>query len=555
MLSVVEKSYSKSGLDGIREWRFGQNWPIVYIIYNDKKAYVGETLDAVRRTEQHLQEPEFSEFDGSSICLISSNTFNKSVILDLESFLIKYMSVEGTRDLTNGNAGIVDHDYFYREAYEDDFREIWNVLHQKGIVNASLQAIENSELFKYSPYKALTHDQQCAAIEILKRISEINNSTLQSLITVRGGAGTGKTILAVYLVKLLIDIANRKKVWNTIDETEDALVIQKLYKKLNGLNEIGLVVPMRELRGTMKSVFSTVDGLDESMVLAPEEVYKKKYDVLIVDEAHRLYQRKNLPGGHLYEKFDTINRKMMGTSFRKKESDYTELDWIIQSSNIQILFYDEFQSIRVADIEKSRFDAICKPHLYNYYTLSSQMRCKGGNGYYDYVRRVLEGENLNVSKYKTITDYELRVFENVKMLFQGVIEKDLNDNLCKIVTGPGWGKEEKIGIEGEEYTWAKGREDKRKNVIFSIHKIQGFDLRYAGVIFGKEVYYDEKSKRIEINKKELMDNFTKSGGDEEMRRYILNIYITLMTRGIEGTYVYAVDERLRNYLALFFEQR
>lgn len=27
--------------------------------------------------------------------------------------------------------------------------------------------------------------------------------------------------------------------------------------------------------------------------------------------------------------------------------------------------------------------------------------------------------------------------------------------------------------------------------VFGIHKIQGFDLNYAGVIFGKEVYYDK----------------------------------------------------------------
>jgi len=74
MLSVVEKSYSKTGLKDIGEWGFGRNWPVVYIIYNKTKAYVGETIDAVRRTEQHLQEHEFAEFTGFSICLISSST-------------------------------------------------------------------------------------------------------------------------------------------------------------------------------------------------------------------------------------------------------------------------------------------------------------------------------------------------------------------------------------------------------------------------------------------------------------------------------------------------
>lgn len=49
---------------------------------------------------------------------------------------------------------------------------------------------------------------------------------------------------------------------------------------------------------------------------------------------------------------------------------------------------------------------------------------------------------------------------------------------------------------------------------------------------------------------DLYDFF--SAGDDNMRQYILNIYLTLMTRGIEGTYIYAVDEDLRKYLHKFF---
>ena len=130
--------------------------------------------------------------------------------------------------------------------------------------------------------------------------------------------------------------------------------------------------------------------------------------------------------------------------------------------------------------------------------------------------------------------------------------KNQTNTLCKVVTGPGWSRKDKIIIDNHEYHWATGKNDCHQDVIFSIHKTQGFDLNYAGVIFGKEVYYDEDKKRIEISKQELCDNRTKCNGDDSMRRYILNIYLTLMTRGIEGTFVYAVDERLRDYLHRFF---
>lgn len=550
MSSIVNFTYDQKGIEDIRSWNYGTNWPIVYIIYNDSRAYVGETLDAVRRTEQHMLEPEFNDF--SSICLIGNKTFNKSVILDLESFLIKYMSADGSRELTNGNAGVVDHNYFYKEAYAEDFKEVWKELKEKGIVQKSLLDIENSELFKYSPYKTLNYEQQKAAYEILRRLYQINDASQKSIITVTGGAGTGKTILAVYLIKLLVDISANKRIWNAIEDSEDALFVQKMSKDLTGIRKIGFVVPMGELRGTMKNVFRTIEGLDESMVLAPEDVVKKRFDILVVDEAHRLYKRKNLPGS-IVNKFDSINRELMGDLCTKSENDLTELDWIIRSSRMQILFYDQFQAIRVTDIGQERFENICKPHLFEYVKLFSQMRCKGGNGYYDYVRDVIEKTNMDIHDYIKIPNYELGVVDKVEDLFSIIREKDTTDTLCKVITGPGWSMGEKILIDGNEYFWASGKDDSRENAIFSIHKIQGFDLNYAGVIFGKEIYYDENTKCISVLKREVKDNRTKSSGEESMRRYILNIYITLMTRGINGTFVYTVDPKLREYLKQFWK--
>ena len=550
MSSIVNFMYSKENISQIREWHYGKNWPIVYIIYNEKKAYVGETLDAVRRTEQHLAEEQFQEF--TDICLISNKTFNKSVILDLESFLIKYMSADKSKTLINGNAGVVEHNYFYREAYEDDFKEIWRLLLEKGIVSQSISDIENSELFKYSPFKSLNYEQEKSAYEIIKYLTQVNNASNESMIIVKGGAGTGKTILAVYLIKLLMDIESGKHIWNKVESEDVSEQIQGLAKKISNIRNIGFVVPMTELRETMKSVFKSIDGLSEQMVLAPKEVVKQRYDLLVVDESHRLYQRKSLPNGP--QEFDEINRSLMGDNQKFDESDLTELDWIIRSSRMQILFYDELQSIRVTDIDEQRFSNICRPHLYKYYQLLSQMRCKGGTGYYDYVKTVLEGEKLPINQYKSIVDYQVKVVDSITELFELINQKQNQDGLCGVVTGPGWSSEEAIVIEGNSYKWSgKVKEKQEVSSFISIHKSQGFDFNYAGVVFGREVFFNPESERIEFERKNVKDNRARPrGNDDEMRRYLLNIYITLMTRGINGTFVYAMDEKLREYLRRFF---
>ena len=342
----------------IEDWNFGKNWPVVYIYYNKKMAYVGETLDAYRRYEEHLGENEFREF--TNICLISNKTFNKSVILDLESYLIRYISADGSKKIINGNAGVVNHNYFYKEAYEDDFKIIWQELLERHIVSKSIIDIENSELFKYSPYKTLNNEQQKAAYEILNLIYKMNNATNETLVEIAGGAGTGKTILAVYVIKLLVDINSGKKVWKAIDEQKASLLVEQIANNISGIRSIGLVVPMKELRGTMKKIFDSVDGLSSDMVYAPEEVaLHERFDLLVCDEAHRLYKNKHLPQG-ASNKFKKINQQLMGDAYQNSEEDLTELDWIIKSSRLQLLFFDGRQTIRTPDIGIDRLNKILK---------------------------------------------------------------------------------------------------------------------------------------------------------------------------------------------------
>lgn len=478
------------------------------------------------------------------------------MILDLESFLIKYMSADGTRKLINGNAGVSDHNYFYKSAYEEEFKGIWNGLVQRGIVSRSIADIENSELFKYSPYKTLNKEQEQTAYEILQDLCDANNGSAKSMVEVKGGAGTGKTILAVYIIKLLTDISAKKDVWEYADDDEVSYSLRGLAGRLHGISRIGFVVPMVTLRTAMKTIFKSIDGLSEDMVLAPEEAtLAQRFDLLVVDEAHRLYQRHHLPGMQLYAKFDRINEQILGAGhLQHNEKDPTELDWIIRNSRLQVIFYDSLQTIRTTDIDKDRFAGICQPHLIKYYTLISQMRCKGGNGYYEYVKAVLENRGLSIKAYKRFADYKTHVEDDVSVLFEKIKEANDQYGLCKVVCGPGWKMNEDIVIQGHTYRWASNKTKMNDcSAVYSIHKSQGFDLNYAGVIFGREVYYDTEEKRVRVNKKNLKDSFMKSGGDEAMQQYVLHIYLTLMTRGIRGTYIYAVDDALRDYLKDFFD--
>ena len=96
--------------------------------------------------------------------------------------------------------------------------------------------------------------------------------------------------------------------------------------------------------------------------------------------------------------------------------------------------------------------------------------------------------------------------------------------------------------------------------IGSIHTVQGYDLNYAGVIIGGDLKFDavtqtivfDRSSYFDTKGKENNDKLRLKYSDEDIRQFVINIYKVLLTRGIQGTYVYVVDPALRQYLRQFF---
>ena len=293
-LKFNDKVYEK-----LKKLEHGTKWPVVYILYNKKEAYIGETKDACLRTHQHLASEERKKL--KNISIITDNTFNKSCTLDLESFLIKHMAADKKFQLQNGNNGLQDHNYYQKEIYTKEFEKIWLQLKGKGLVKNDLKRIVNTDLFKFSPYKSLSVDQYMVVNDILSILAEDVNHGNQSTFLVHGGSGTGKTVLGIYIVKLLSHIKEQDK----IEENQIDKNLSDILKMNNALGDfkIGLVVPMRNLRATLKRVFKDIKGLNSKMVLSPHDVGKNDiiYDLLIIDEAHRLRRRKNLTQ---YKTFD-----------------------------------------------------------------------------------------------------------------------------------------------------------------------------------------------------------------------------------------------------------
>ena len=78
-----------------------------------------------------------------------------------------------------------------------------------------------------------------------------------------------------------------------------------------------------------------------------QDVTKKKYDILLVDEAHRLHQYKDIS----YMGIFTANCEQLGLT-----TEAYELYWILIQSKQAVLFYDSMQVVGPSGIDFERFD-------------------------------------------------------------------------------------------------------------------------------------------------------------------------------------------------------
>lgn len=550
---VKQYEFSDKLFAQVRNNRFIEDlWPVVYILSDEKinEAYIGETADAESRMLTHLKNNKKGKL--TTVHLITSDKFNKSATLDIESNLIKYIAGDGKYKLLNGNLGLANHTYFQKNEYWKVFTSLWKTLRAQGITKHSINFIDNSDLFKYSPYKSLSVDQRKGLLVIMESLLDDSCNT----VVVEGSAGTGKTILALFLFKILnsSDDINFKEF--SEDQLEFVTVVNHLkYKFPNP--KMALVVPMTSFRNTLKKVFKNIKGLKSIMVIGPTEAIREKYDILIVDESHRLRRRRNIVN---YASFDKACERLGLDKMTANELDFVN----IQSSNL-VLFYDENQSIKPSDIPKAHFDELKGLNTTKIEKLVSQFRVKGGNSYLNFITRLLSSDS-SLKKYSS-DKYELLLFNSIDEMISKINEKNERYGLSRLIAGFAWPWISRknpslfdINVEGTELRWNNTTDDwinseNAINEVGCIHTSQGYDLNYTGVIFGPEIIFNPLTQKIEIIKENYHDKNGKNSikNPQILEDYILNIYKTIMLRGIRGTYVYACDSNLRDYLAKSIE--
>lgn len=539
-----------------------ESWPVLYILTNSKNktAYIGQTTNYQRRMKQHAANVD-KDFDRT--LLIDNPTFNQSATFEFENRLIELFCADEKYQVTNANNGYAQFDYFERPQYRQRFRDLWTKLREENYAIHPIEELENSDLFKFSPFKTLTPDQYETIETIFKRLEQEHEdvkhggSKRERITVVNGAPGTGKTILAI---SLMFKIKNEPN--------------------LSGLR-VGFVTPMDSLKKTLRKLTHFLPGLKPGDILSPSDVTKNdRYDILLVDEAHRLGNYLSMGSGikAFYSTCDRLD--LPHTS--------NQVDWIFKCCDKAYLFYDPKQQVRASGLNRDglerRLNQLEEEGIETEeFSLSTQMRVRGGDEYLDFVYDLLDNKAYMHAgmKFKNLFSSEpydsrtgdpnsdtpryqfgiVNQFEDFCSLQQA---KDEEVGLSRMTAGFAWKWETKkhkdafdIVIEGIPKRWNSSQKDwvnspNAVNEVGCIHTVQGYDLNYGFVILGPDIYYDNDKGGVCVNKANFKDTVAKKkASDDDLRKIIVNAYYVLMTRGMLGTFLYVCDPALKEYLSRY----
>lgn len=385
---------------------------------------------------------------------------------------------------------------------------------------------------------SLIEDQIVARNIILDKIYNLDKLEKKSVIIVKGGPGTGKTVIALHLLALIA--GKKEKKYN----------VQYATKSKPLLEGVKFQLP----RGSKaKNLFCNVTNF------IPANYDINGIDVLLIDEAHRMTVSPN-------NRFTPKNKK----------TDLSLCETLIRTAKVSVFFIDDKQVIRGVEIGST---SLIKEYARKYgakieeVELKSQFRCNGSDNYLNWIEHILYNEP-NAPLFDE-DEFDFKIFDSPKSLYAAIKEKNSSNMTARLCAGFCWPWSNKLDDEGnlvkdvkvgdfsmpwethgnitnppegfvKWYEWAYKPEGIKQ--VGCIYTAQGFEFDYIGVIVGPDLYYDKVNGLVKTRVSESKDPVLKRRGTK-IDEYIRNIYRVLMSRGMKGCYVYICDKSLREHMA------
>jgi len=397
----------------------------------------------------------------------------------------------------------------------------------KQLMAVAADEIKNREQFVLLDEQRLAYELVRAAVEKARRADH------KEVIVITGGPGSGKSAIALS-------------------------VLGELYRqKRHALHATGsrsFTLTMRQHVGKgSRSVKDLFKYFNDFMAAERNDL-----DVLICDEAHRI-------------------RETSTSRFTKRElrTNRAQVDELITAARVPVFLLDEHQVVRPGEIGtvaaiRRHAEKLGLPVVQ--VDLDAQFRCGGSRRYERWVNQLLGLELGGQKAWTGEEHFEVRLVERPAELEQALEEQlkvgygarmtagfcwpwsdpRKDDTLVPDVRIGSWERpwnvknDRSVGSAPPSALWSTA--DGGFEQVGCIYTAQGFEYDWNGVIIGPDLV--ARDGKLVTRRSASQDPAIRkrSVSDAEADRLIRNAYKVLLTRGMVGTYLYAVDDETRAFL-------
>ena len=386
-----------------------------------------------------------------------------------------------------------------------------------------------AEMIAGNPVFELLDEQRVAYNVILTKIREMSVKAHKAVVLIKGGPGTGKSVIAVRAIGELA---------------------KENYSIAHATGSKAFTTNLRaQVGGKAGGVFRYFNSFMQEQ---PDAV-----DVLICDEAHRI-------------------RKTSNNRFTKKEnrSDKDQVFELIDVAKVSVFLLDDHQVVRpdeVGTLDLIRMAAKERGAELYEIELESQFRCNGSDSYLKWLDGVFGLQNGHdpqdvdwrsefafsicdsPAEMQAQLAQHIAEGDNARMI-AGFCWKwsdpDANNELVPdVVIGDWsrpWNRKERGGEPPNRhpYTlWAT--QPSGFDEVGCIYSAQGFEFDYCGIIIGDDLVW--RDGVWVAQKTASQDSAVKKTKPEALPSLLAHTYRVLLSRAMKGTYVYFTDEETRKH--------
>lgn len=382
-------------------------------------------------------------------------------------------------------------------------------------------------------------DEQRLAYEIVMHaVEKARRSDAKEVVVITGGPGSGKSAIALSLLGELY-----RQSHTVLHATGSRSFTQTMRR------HVGRGSPR------VKDLFKYFNSFMDAQ--------RNDIEVLICDEAHRIRET-------------SANRYTSAA----KRTGRSQIDELIAAARVPVFLLDEHQVVKpgeVGTVETIKSHASSLGFRVHHVQLDDQFRCGGSRKYERWVLRLLGLETGGPEPWTGDDHFEVMLADSpweMENILRGKLAEGYSARssagYCWPWSDPGrdgrlvsdvrigdWAMpwnvkgDRAVGAAPPSALWAtmEGGFDQ----VGCVYTAQGFEYDWSGVIIGPDLIA-RHGRTITVREANKDPEFKKrTVTDLQYDRHIRNIYKVLLTRGMAGTVIFAVDSQTREFLAELIE--